>query len=91
MGVSTLKVSDGAVISHKRKKANVLNDHFFSVFTRNNDRFQQTQPETPSSYPIMSNINITREGIRHLLEKLKVYKSPGPDGITTRVLKELLK
>ena len=37
----------------------------------------------------MHEINITREGIQRLLLNLNTHKAPGPDGIMSRVLKEL--
>ena len=37
----------------------------------------------------MHSIQITEEGVTKLLKKLNPHKTPGPDNITHRVLKEL--
>lgn len=42
----------------------------------------------PPVYRNVDDINITREGVRRLLNNLKVHKAPGPDGITLGVLKQ---
>ena len=88
MGVASLK-KDGKTFSCAKDKANILNDQFQSVFTRE-DIETQSLPSMPLLYPIMSDIQITREGVRRLLKNLKAHKAPGPDGITPRVMKELL-
>ena len=44
----------------------------------------------PPPHPVMADIQITKEGVRRLKKNLQVHKAPGPDGITPRVMKELL-
>ena len=44
---------------------------------------------TNTSYPTIQDLNITENGIAKLLSNLNPYKAAGPDGITSRVLKEL--
>ena len=41
------------------------------------------------NFPVMADINITENGIRKLLKDLDPSKSPGPDNIGPRMLKEL--
>jgi hypothetical protein len=41
---------------------------------------------TPS--PNMPNINISTEGVRKLLAGLNIHKAAGPEGVSTRILKE---
>ncbi|VDI50969.1 Hypothetical predicted protein [Mytilus galloprovincialis] len=45
--------------------------------------------KTKNTSPTMKNITITTEGIDKLLKNLNPNKSPGPDGISPRILKEL--
>ena len=87
VGVASLK-KDGKTFSCAKDKANILNDQFQSVFTRE-DIETQSLPSMPILYPVMSDIQITREGVRRLLKNLKAHKAPGPDGMTPRVMKEL--
>ena len=65
-------------------EANILNDHFSSVFTINNSSIDQ-MPLLDSSFPPLY---IEAEGIERLLNKLNVHKSHGPDGIPARFLEE---
>ena len=81
MGVPALKI-DGKTVSDHKDKGNALNRHFFSVFSKDSTTQQQTQFSTPSNYPVMNKVNITREGIMMLLLKLNKHKAPGPEGIT---------
>ena len=87
MGVGSLK-KDGTTISHPRDKANILNMQFQSVFTRDNPDAQDI-PMMSSPFATIDDIQITRAGIKRMLDQLKIHKAPGPDGITPRVMKEL--
>ena len=66
-------------------KAEVLNQQFYSVFTRENTNIPLV---SFLKYPNMANIEFTVQGIVKLLQKLKPAKSAGPDNIPTRILKE---
>ncbi|MCG8047766.1 MAG: reverse transcriptase family protein, partial [Candidatus Thiodiazotropha endolucinida] len=46
-------------------------------------------PPGEDQFPVMEELNITINGIVKLLKDLNPYKSPGPDNIGPRVLKEL--
>ena len=87
MGVGSLK-KDGTTISHPRDKANILNMQFQSVFTRDNPDAQNI-PMMSSPFATIDDIQITRAGIKRMLDQIKIHKAPGPDGITPRVMKEL--
>jgi hypothetical protein len=69
-------------------KAKVLGDFFTSVFTNEPDG---TIPELPrvNITEAMEELIITREMVTKILRKLKIEKSPGPDGLHPRFLKEL--
>ena len=87
MGVGSLK-KDGTTISHPRDKANILNMQFQSVFTRDNSDAQDIFTMS-SPFATIDDIQITRAGIKRMLDQIKIHKAPGPDGITPRVMKEL--
>jgi ribosomal protein S20 len=88
VSVSDLKKPDGSLTSNSFEKADTLNSFFSSVFTQedagNLPVFDNREYQTP-----LDNVNITVEEVRKKLSSLKVAKSPGPDGIYPRVLREL--
>ena len=85
-GVSPLK-KDGYLISDAQGKANVLNEQFTSVFSKDDDT--HTPDLGPSPHPSMRHVTVTQEGVLKLLQSLKPHKAAGPDEIHPRVLKEL--
>jgi len=83
MGIPPLKTSQG-LLDIDADKANVLNGHFSSVFTReNNESFQLSCHR----YPDIPPIEVSSPGVVNLLTKLNVNKSTGPDGISPYILK----
>ena len=72
-------------------KANLFNDYFNSVFSQ-----LDTEPPPPGLYPIvpymseLSFITLSTDEVQKILLNLDPSKSPGPDEITARVLKELV-
>ena len=87
VGVPTLKTVDGREISDPVGKANILNSHFHSSFTRETGNCDI--PSMPTNYPVTQDISITREGVNRLIKNIKVHKAPVPYSITPRVMKEL--
>ena len=79
--------SEGVLIADAVGTANVLNKQYCSVFTK--EEIPVTVSTGPSQAPTMLNIQVTAEGVQHLLKELKPHKASGPDQISTRVLKEL--
>ena len=67
-------------------KANICNRQFQSAFTRELD----TEPQSKDTSPFtpMGEITVDPNGILKLLNNLKIHKASGPDGLSTRVLKE---
>jgi len=65
-------------------KANILNDQFFSVFTREDTSFIPGD-----TYPAMTPVNVTVNGVESLLSNLDPGKAGGSDGLPTRFLKEM--
>ena len=88
--ISNLLKDDGTLTEDDLGKAEELNRFFGSVFTREdvNNVPEFSHPKLPE-INILSNVSICDNDIVNALKSLKVCKSPGPDGIHPRVLKEL--
>ena len=83
IGIPTLK-KDGKLESDNRAKAEILNDQFKSVFTKENLQL----PSVPElNTPTMPDIIISVEGVAKLLHDLNPNKASGPDNISARILK----
>ena len=67
------------------KKANILNDQFTSVFTKED---LSTVPELNSTdHPSVHPIVVSRKGVLKLLQDINPHKATGPDDIPGRLLK----
>ena len=67
----------------------ILNTFFASVFTVEDLRDIPSVPAVElHNNVVLSNISITESDVLKCIDKLKVNKSPGPDTISPRVLKE---
>ena len=85
-GVAPLK-KDGVMYTENNAMANILNQQFSSVFTREDI---QTMPVLPiSPYPDIMNITVNIQGVAKLLSDLNPNKACGPDNISPRLLKEI--
>ena len=82
-GVAPLK-RDGITYSDSKIKAEILNDQFASVFTRD-DTDEETERNSP--FPNMPPITVGLEGVKKLLRNLNPNKASGPDEIPSRLLK----
>ena len=93
VGVSSLK-SEGKLYSHPTDKADILNKQFQSVFSSSEsvseEEFSKSypMPTTEDQFPVIEDIDITLNGIVKLLKDLNPTKSPGPDNLSQKVLKE---
>lgn len=67
--------------------ANVLGDFFSSVFTVEPD--DDLPSINKKDVPTINNIEISIDTVRKKLEELDISKSPGPDNINPRILKEM--
>ena len=84
-GVAPLR-DKGKLFSAPRDKANILNNQYSSVFTRED---KSNIPEPPGDpYPTMNEITVTEEGVLRLLLKTNPHKASGPDQLPARILKE---
>jgi len=68
-------------------KAEVLSDFFASVFTKEDTEDMPTMDIRTEE--VMENIVISEDMVKTKLDKLKTCKSPGPDKLHPRILKEL--
>ena len=69
-GVAPLKNKAGFIQSDNLSKANILNDQFHSVFTK--EDHTNFPDKGPSPYSTMKNINISIEGVYKLLKKTNI-------------------
>ena len=87
IGVARIK-KNGILHQDSKSKAELLNDQFKSVFTKENA--QEPLPEVSEpKYPSISDINIEVHvhGVVQLLTNLNINKASGPDNIVNKVLK----
>ena len=92
-GVAPLK-NNGTLENDSKKKANILNAQFQSVFSKPSslspEQEQKLMQETENpTAPQMNPINITEKGVNKLLSGLNPNKAAGPDQLAPRVLKEV--
>ena len=85
-GVATLK-KDGTNYSEASDKAEILNDQFASVFTKDDCSSMPSSGNSLKSEapPLV----IQDNGVRKILEGLNPYKASGPDEISSRFVKEM--
>ena len=85
--VSQLFKEDGTITENDNEKAQVLNTFFSSVFTEEDISEIPSLGKRYKNDPL-GHLHITPAMVLKKLNKLKVNKSAGPDGIHPRVLKE---
>ena len=86
-GISDLDKEDGTRTQNDEEKADVLNKFFASVFTRE-DLENIPDPEMKFDGTPLEGLNISSDEVLKKLMKMNPSKSPGPDGVHPRVLKE---
>jgi hypothetical protein len=84
--VHSLVYKNGKVVTTSFDKAHTLNCHFKSVYNKDTAKLPSYIPTVNEQ---MADIIIKRDGIINLLRSIKSNKSPGPEEIPARVLKEL--
>jgi len=77
---------NGITHSDVKMKANILNNHFVSVFSKETDN-TNTKCLAGGPQPEMDPIQISTTGVSKLLRNLQSHKATGPDGIPTHLLK----
>ena len=80
---------DGSLSKSTTEKCNMFNSFFASVFTKEGDGELPVFDKIKDNF--LENITITEDQMYHALNSLNISKSPGPDEIHPRILKELSK
>lgn len=83
-GVGPLIDLDKKVVADDKGMSEMLNNHFCSVFTT--EREDDIELENITNVKL-ENIQVNIQDVSRLIDDLKVDKAPGPDNITTRLLK----
>ena len=86
--IGDLKKSDGQATSNDMEKASELNNFFTSVFTKEDSNNMPDLDKPTHDIKISNSATVTIEEMKKILETLKTEKSPGPDEIHPKVLKE---
>ena len=86
-GIPDLKTENGSAVVNDKVKADMFNKFFSSVFTREN------QDNWPICVPSgidnkLKSMSFSEDDVRKLLLEINPNKSPGPDKIHPKVLKE---
>lgn len=77
VGISPLKENGkGEAVHDSKKKANLLLEHFKSVFTQED---LENLPSLPQVFPNISQLNFDPTRIAKLLSNLNIKKAAGPD------------
>jgi hypothetical protein len=86
INIPTLRV-DSKISATDAEKAQILNDQFSSVFTRE-DASQKPPDKGPSPYPQIDDLTVEPNGVLKQLQSLNSNKASGPDEIPARMLHE---
>ena len=85
--IADLEDEEGNIVTSNTGKAEVLNNFFCSVFTKENtDTIPNLREQKLEN--TLKEIKISVDQVKKKLKALKVDKSPGPDGVHPRVLRE---
>ena len=86
--IPDLQKEDGTKATSDAEKAEVLNNQFSSVFTKEDTENLPQQDDINIQSPL-TDLGITEEGVKKKLSKLRTDKTPGLDGVHPLVLKNL--
>ena len=88
--IGPLRAGDGELVNSGEEMSKIMNEYFLTVFTK------ETLHSMPGCEQVfrgeggekLIDIPITKEIVEQEIDRLKKFKSPGPDEIYPRVLKE---
>ena len=86
--IGPLAKEHGNHTNDENEMATILNNFFASVFTEE-DCLSAQPLEVRRTEKILGGIPIVESDVLHTIEKIKVNKTPGPDKISPRILKEV--
>ena len=81
-GIAPLKKADGLLYSDAPTQADILNQQFHSVYTREDTGNIPSKGLSPHTF--MAKITVSTNGVKKLLRGLNINKATGPDQIPTR-------
>ena len=82
--IGPLKNSSGALTNSEKEMAEILNNFFASVFTK--EDLSNTPARDSETDVRLENVVFTTNKIREKIKGLKTNSAPGPDGITVSLL-----
>jgi hypothetical protein len=80
-GVAPLKDPHGNLILSDIQKANLLNEYFHSVYTKDNGHLPPFPLRLPPNCEGLDNIDISPEIVQRIMSKLKKNSAAGPDNL----------
>ena len=86
--IEGLENENGDIVTDNREKANVLNDYFSSVFTKENLEEIPEIPQRPLPHGTLLHIDINEEEVYKLLNSVNTSKSQGVDRMHPKFLVE---
>ena len=88
--IGPLKDKEGNIISGDVEKAEMLNEYFVSVFTKEDISNMPSVPMVYQGSNPLSELDITIAKVKEKIRKLDRNKAQGPDNFHPRILKETL-
>ena len=88
--MSPLKLGQEEMVSSGEDMDKVLNDYFLSVFTKEDKNIVPVclQIFRGEESEKLIDVEVTRELVVREIDKMKKFKSPAPDDVYPRVIKE---
>ena len=86
-GIGPLLDKNKKLVGDEQEMANILNDYFSSVFTKDNN--DDPEPAVMNFDNEVCNFVVTNKDIAREIDVLKAGKAPGPDNISTTFLKNM--
>ena len=74
-------------ITEPKEQAEVLNKYLASVFTDSGENLPEGEQYEGETF--LTDIKVEKESVKTIIDNLNEHSACGPDGITTRVIKEL--
>ena len=87
--IGPLQSVEGEIVTDEREMADILKDYFASVFTVEDNRNERPVPSQRQVAACLFSIDIKEDDVMRVIDKLKICKSPGPDKIYPRILREV--